>query len=61
MVGQPDPEWEPFLPKPTARYRRRAWREFERAIDPLGTPPSLSTKLAQVSRRLRRSARRSGE
>jgi hypothetical protein len=23
------------LPKPTASYRRRAWLEFQRALDPL--------------------------
>jgi hypothetical protein len=28
-------EQELNLPKPTASYRRRAWLEFQRALDPL--------------------------
>jgi len=24
-----------MIPKPTASYRRRAWLEFQRALDPL--------------------------
>lgn len=26
---------EPRIPAPTASYRRRAWLEFQRALDPL--------------------------
>jgi hypothetical protein len=26
------------LPKPTTSFRRRAWLEFQRAIDPLAPP-----------------------
>jgi hypothetical protein len=29
------------LPLPTAQYRRRAWLEFQRAIDPLAQPKPL--------------------
>lgn len=30
------PELEGFrVPKPTASYRRRAWADFQRALDPL--------------------------
>ena len=28
-------EQELHLPTPTASFRRRAWREFQRALDPL--------------------------
>jgi hypothetical protein len=27
--------------KPTMDFRRRAWREFQRALDPLGSPKPL--------------------
>jgi hypothetical protein len=26
------------VPRPTASFRRRAWLEFQRALDPLGPP-----------------------
>jgi hypothetical protein len=26
------------LPRPTVRFRRRAWLEFQRALDPLAPP-----------------------
>ena len=29
------------LPRPTARFRLKAWREFQRALDPLGPPKPL--------------------
>jgi hypothetical protein len=29
------------LPKPTARFRRKAWKEFQRALDPLARPRPL--------------------
>jgi hypothetical protein len=28
-------------PRPTARFRARAWREFQRALDPLAAPRAL--------------------
>jgi hypothetical protein len=45
-----DEAWEPLagivrssvdLLRPTASFRRRAWREFQRALDPLGPPKAL--------------------
>jgi hypothetical protein len=32
MQGKPDDE---LLPTPSASYRRRAWVQFQRALDPL--------------------------
>jgi hypothetical protein len=33
---------------PTSRFRRRAWREFQRALDPLAVPkPLASTRSAR--------------
>jgi hypothetical protein len=29
------------LPSPTARFRRRAWLEFQKALDPLAPPKPL--------------------
>jgi len=29
------------LPLPTVRFRRRAWVEFQRALDPLAPPKAL--------------------
>jgi len=29
------------LPAPTPQYRRRAWQEFQRALDPLAPPRPL--------------------
>jgi hypothetical protein len=29
------------LPRPTARFRLRAWRDFQRALDPLGPAKPL--------------------
>ncbi len=29
------------LPRPTARFRLRAWRDFQRALDPLAQPKPL--------------------
>ncbi len=29
------------LPRPTASFRRRAWLDFQRALDPLGPPKPL--------------------
>jgi hypothetical protein len=53
-VGWPtDVNWNPLmqrptdsrkLPRPTERFRRRAWLAFERALDPLGTPRRLPNR-----------------
>jgi hypothetical protein len=39
----PEQEPEPLkgLPKPTAAFRRRAWLQFQRAIDPLAPPKPM--------------------
>jgi hypothetical protein len=29
------------LPKPTLQFRQRAWRDFQRALDPLAQPKPL--------------------
>lgn len=34
-MGKVKKEREMDVPKPTASYRRRAWIEFQRALDPL--------------------------
>jgi hypothetical protein len=39
--GESREEREPRLPQPTASYRRRAWLEFQRALDPLAPPKRL--------------------
>ena len=30
-----------LLPRPTTQFRRRAWLEFQRALDPLAPPKPL--------------------
>jgi hypothetical protein len=37
----PEHEELPDLPAPTPSYRRRAWLEFQRALDPLAPPRPL--------------------
>jgi hypothetical protein len=32
-----------LLPRPTASFRRRAWLQFQRAIDPLAKPKPYRT------------------
>jgi hypothetical protein len=32
---------EERIPRPTLQFRRRAWREFQRALDPLAPPKPL--------------------
>lgn len=34
------------IPQPTMRFRRRAWLQFQRAIDPLAPPKRLPVKRA---------------
>jgi hypothetical protein len=49
MRNRPEPEQvhtarkrlEAELPQPTPSFRRRAWLQFQRAIDPLGPPRPL--------------------
>lgn len=35
---------EKELPLPTGQFRRRAWLEFQRALDPLAPPKPLRLK-----------------
>jgi hypothetical protein len=40
--GDESNSWQP--PTPTARFRRRAWLAFQRALDPLASPRPLPTQ-----------------
>ena len=42
-VDKPNEE-ERGVPVPTESFRRRAWRQFERALDPLAPPRPLPTR-----------------
>ena len=42
--GEARPSGAP-LPKPTPQFRRRAWAEFQRALDPLAPPKPLKDAL----------------
>jgi hypothetical protein len=33
-----------LLPSPSMQFRRRAWLEFQRALDPLGPPKPMPMK-----------------
>src|SRR4029079_4646302 len=53
---------EPSLPRPTLQFRLRAWRVFQRALDPLAPPkplrpPAPQQPRAACSASLRRSSR----
>ncbi|MFL5965297.1 MAG: hypothetical protein ACJ747_01960 [Gaiellaceae bacterium] len=37
--GRKKPSWA--IPRPTPHFRRRAWAEFQRALDPLASPRPL--------------------
>lgn len=39
LLRQREREFTP--PQPTASYRRRAWLDFQRALDPLAPPKPL--------------------
>jgi hypothetical protein len=38
------------LPQPTASFRRRAWLEFQRALDPLASPKRLPAPMREQDR-----------
>ena len=38
-----------LLPRPTTQFRRRAWLEFQRALDPLAPPKSLPGAVIRAS------------
>jgi hypothetical protein len=37
-----------LLPRPTTQFRRRAWLEFQRALDPLAPPKPLPGALMRA-------------
>jgi len=37
-----------LLPRPTTQFRRRAWLEFQRALDPLAPPKPLPGALIRA-------------
>jgi hypothetical protein len=41
---------EPDLPRPTHSFRLRAWREFQRALNPLAPPKALPNRSPQRPR-----------
>jgi hypothetical protein len=43
LVGRGDTTNE-GLPTPSMRFRRKAWLEFQRALDPLARPKALPMK-----------------
>jgi hypothetical protein len=44
LVGRGDTMMGEGIPSPSLRFRRRAWRQFQRALDPLAAPKPLPTK-----------------
>jgi hypothetical protein len=41
LVGRGDTTEIEGIPHPSMRFRRRAWLEFQRALDPLAAPKRL--------------------
>jgi len=41
LVGRGDMSEAEGLPTPSMQFRRRAWRAFQRALDPLAAPKRL--------------------
>jgi hypothetical protein len=44
LVGRGDTDENEAMPSPSMQFRRRAWREFQRALDPLARPKPLPMK-----------------
>jgi hypothetical protein len=44
LVGRGDTTDKGGLPTPSMSFRRKAWLEFQRALDPLAPPKPLPTK-----------------
>ena len=44
LVVRGDTNEEQSLPSPSMQFRRRAWLEFQRALDPLAPPKPLPMK-----------------
>jgi hypothetical protein len=46
-----------LLPRPTTQFRRRAWLEFQRALDPLAPPKPLGALIRAIDSSLPSSSR----
>jgi hypothetical protein len=44
LVGRGDTDRNDELPRPSQQFRRRAWRDYQRALDPLASPKPLPIK-----------------
>jgi hypothetical protein len=44
LVGRGDTNEDQSLPSPSMQFRRRAWLEFQRALDPLAPPKPMPMK-----------------
>jgi len=44
LVGRGDTTKDQPLPSPSMQFRRRAWLEFQRALDPLAPPKPMPMK-----------------
>jgi hypothetical protein len=44
LVGRGVTNEDQLLPSPSMQFRRRAWLEFQRALDPLGPPKPMPMK-----------------
>jgi hypothetical protein len=44
LVGRGDTKKKDELPTPSLQFRRRAWRDYQRALDPLASPKPLPIK-----------------
>ena len=44
LVGRGDTDRNEELPTPSQQFRRRAWRDYQRALDPLAAPKPLPIK-----------------
>jgi hypothetical protein len=44
LVGRGDTKRDEELPTASMQFRRRAWRDYQRALDPLASPKPLPIK-----------------
>jgi hypothetical protein len=47
LVSRGGTQHQDDVPSPSMQFRRRAWRQFQRALDPLAPPKRLPTKPLQ--------------
>jgi hypothetical protein len=47
LVSRGDTHHHDDLPTPSMQFRRRAWIQFQRALDPLAPPKPLPTRKPQ--------------